>query len=120
MTTINVKRVYDGKDKDDGVRILVDRIWPRGLSKEDAAVDHWFREVAPSSDLRKWFSHDPDKWPEFRKRYREELKEEHPEDLEKLKSCVKENETVTLLFGSRETEHNNAVALAEFLERNSV
>ena len=120
MASINVKRVYDGRNRNDGVRILVDRIWPRGMSKEDAALDYWFKEVAPSSDLRKWFDHDPDKWPEFRRRYQQELKDEQPEDLEELKACVEENDTVTLLFGSKETEHNNAVALAEFLEKGSV
>jgi uncharacterized protein YeaO (DUF488 family) len=120
MTTINVKRVYDEKEKDDGLRVLVDRVWPRGLAKEKAAVDHWFKEVAPSSDLRKWFGHDPHRWPDFLERYRDELRQEQPEDLESLKSCLEKNDKVTLLFGAKETEYNNAVALAEFLEKGSV
>lgn len=120
MTTINVKRVYDDKEKDDGLRVLVDRIWPRGLSKEKAAVDLWLKGVAPSSNLRKWFGHDPHRWPDFLERYRDELKHEEPEDLDKLKACLEEHDKVTLLFGTREAEYNNAVALAEFLKKGMV
>ncbi|MBS3805444.1 MAG: DUF488 family protein [Oleiphilaceae bacterium] len=120
MTRVNVKRVYDEKEKDDGLRVLVDRVWPRGLSKERAAVDYWFRDLAPSSALRQWFGHDPHRWPDFLVRYLDELKREEPEDLDKLKACLEEHDKVTLLFGAKETKYNNAVALAEFVEKGSV
>ncbi len=111
-----VKRAYEHPSPGDGVRVLVDRIWPRGLSKERAAIDLWLREAAPSDALRKWYGHDPVKWPEFRRRYFAELdaKPEELAPLAKLKS-----RRVTLVFGSREERLNNAVALREYLERGS-
>ncbi len=113
---IKVKRVYEPASQDDGLRILVDRLWPRGLTKEGAAIYKWVKEVAPSDNLRKWFSHDPKKWEEFKRRYREELKApEKMAILEEIKKMAKAG-TVTLLFGAREERYNNAVALKEILE----
>ena len=110
--TIQLKRVYAEPSATDGKRILVDRLWPRGLSKEKAQVDLWLKEVAPSNDLRKWFAHDPAKWPEFKKRYRAELKQ-NPDAVAELKAAAKGN--TTLLYGARDTEHNEAVVLQELL-----
>jgi uncharacterized protein YeaO (DUF488 family) len=109
---IHLKRVYAEPAATDGKRILVDRLWPRGLTKEKAYVDLWLKEVAPSNDLRKWFSHDPTKWTEFKKRYRAELKQ-NPEAFAELKAAAKNN--TTLLYGARDTEHNEAVVLQELL-----
>ena len=108
-----VKRVYEPPETSDGTRVLVDRIWPRGLTKEHASVDVWLKDIAPSADLRTWFGHDPNRWPEFHKRYFEELRANHAavEHLTDLVSAGK----VTLLFGAHDTERNNAVALADYL-----
>jgi uncharacterized protein YeaO (DUF488 family) len=114
MGVIRVKRVYDDASPDDGTRVLVDRLWPRGLSREVAKVDLWLKGLAPSDDLRRWFNHDPERWPEFRKRYRAELAE-NSEDLETLRRPVASKEPVTLLFAAKDTEHNNAVVLKELL-----
>mgnify|MGYP000986565860 CR=1 FL=1 len=111
---IRVKRVYDDPDSGDGVRILVDRMWPRGLSKEQAAVDVWMKDVAPSGELRRWFGHEPERWAEFKRRYRGEL-QTNGGALETLKARAR-GQMVTLLFAARDMEHNNAVALREFLE----
>ena len=112
---IRVKRVYDAPDESDGFRVLVDRLWPRGLSKEKAKVDLWLREVSPSDGLRKWYSHDPRKWDLFRERYAGELS--HREGLlERIGAIEQENGRVTLLFGSKEPRINNAVALQMMLE----
>lgn len=110
---LRVKRVYDPPSPDDGVRILVDRLWPRGLSKEKAHVDLWLKEVAPSTELRKWFNHEPEKWDEFRERYRQELRQQ-PEALQRLADAARAG-TTTLLFGALEPRFNDAVALMEFL-----
>jgi len=111
-----IKRVYDEPDRDDGYRILVDRLWPRGLSKERARVDLWMKEVAPSNVLRKWFSHDPMKWEDFKKKYEMELKDK--DDLMKIiVQMEEEHGTITLLYSAKEEEHNNAVALDGFLRR---
>ena len=110
---IQLKRIYAEPSPSDGKRILVDRLWPRGLSKEKAQVDLWLKEVAPSNELRKWFSHDPEKWPEFKKRYRAELKQ-NPDAINELKAASKGN--TTLLYGARDTEHNEAVVLQELLQ----
>jgi uncharacterized protein YeaO (DUF488 family) len=115
VVMIKLKRVYDGADRNDGFRILVDRLWPRGLTKQKAAVDLWLKEIAPSTELRKWFGHDPEKWKEFRRRYRAELKN-HPEEVGLIKSKARAGE-VTLLYGARDQEHNEAVVLQEILER---
>lgn len=110
---LKLKRVYEAPHKDDGTRILVDRLWPRGLTKEKAKVDLWLKEIAPSTELRKWFGHDPKKWRRFRERYRTELKD-HTDQLRLLKS---KKGTVTLIYGARDQEHNEALVLKEFLER---
>lgn len=111
---IRLKRIYDETSPDDGYRILVDRVWPRGMRKDKAAVDRWLRDVAPSSELRKWFGHDPERWPEFRRRYREELAAGPPALYELIELC--RDGTVTLLFGARDRERNQAVVLYEVVE----
>jgi uncharacterized protein YeaO (DUF488 family) len=114
MPVIKLKRVYEAAEEDDGVRVLVDRVWPRGLSKERARVDLWIKELAPSTELRKWFAHDPAKWQEFRRRYHAELAEKD-EALEQLQRTCYDNPVVALLFAAKDREHNNAVALKEYL-----
>jgi uncharacterized protein YeaO (DUF488 family) len=113
--SIRLKRVYDKPAKADGRRVLVDRIWPRGLKKKEARVDEWLKELAPSTGLRKWFGHDPVRWNEFKKRYSAELDDQR----EWVKQLAGEasKRTVTLLFAAKDTEHNNAVALKEHLKR---
>ena len=111
---IKLKRAYEKPSRDDGSRILVDRLWPRGLTKERAAVDLWLKEVAPSPELRKWFGHDPARWEQFQKRYWKEL-EQKEEAVQLLKQKVKQG-TVTLVYAARDEEHNDAVALKRFLE----
>lgn len=110
-----LKRVYDNPAKADGRRVLVDRIWPRGLTKEEAQIDEWLKEIAPSARLRKWFGHDPARWTEFKKRYAKEL-DDQPERVEQLAREARKR-TVTLLFGAKDVEHNNAVALKEYIEK---
>ncbi|HYA39048.1 MAG TPA: DUF488 family protein [Candidatus Methylomirabilis sp.] len=112
---IGLKRVYDVPAKGDGCRVLVDRLWPRGLSKKSTKVDYWIRDVAPSTPLRKWFAHDPAKWAEFKKRYFRELKE-HADAVKQIQSLAKQGK-VTLLFGARDEKRNNAVALKAYLAR---
>jgi uncharacterized protein YeaO (DUF488 family) len=109
MGEIRLKRAYDSAGPDDGMRILVDRLWPRGLSRERAKVDHWLKEVAPSAKLRRWFGHDPMKWVEFRRRYETELRGNPA--MEELRALIRHNRRVTLLFGARDVEHNNAAVL---------
>ena len=110
---IKIKRVYEKPSKEDGTRILVDRLWPRGLTKEKAAVDLWLKDIAPSTELRKWFAHDPKKWNEFRKKYLEELKD-NDKQVSILKKHVK-NITATLVYGAKDEEHNEAHVLEELL-----
>jgi len=112
---IRIKRVYEKPAKEDGARVLVDRLWPRGMKKEAVKIDLWVKEVAPSDALRKSFCHDVEKWPEFQKRYRAELREKK-EMLADLKKMEKERGTLTLLFGAKNVEHNQAVVLAEVLK----
>ena len=112
---ISIKRVYEPPAKEDGKRILVDRLWPRGLTKEKAAIDLWLKDIAPSTELRKWFAHDPGKWQEFQKRYRKELKE-NKEAVSIVKEEAK-NKTVTLVYGAKDEVHNDAVVLKEFLSK---
>jgi uncharacterized protein YeaO (DUF488 family) len=112
---IQLKRVYDDAASNDGARYLVERLWPRGVKKESLQVEAWVKEVAPSASLRKWFSHEPAKWPEFRRRYFEELKA-HPQAWQPLVAAARRGR-VTLVYSSHDTEHNNAVALKEFLEQ---
>jgi len=113
---ITIKRIYDPVSEDDGKRILVDRLWPRGLKKEKAVIDEWLKDIAPSDELRKWFSHDSSKWQEFKNKYKKELKgKDKSELLEQLKKTAKK-EKVTVLFSARDIAHNNAVVLKELLE----
>ena len=111
---ILLKRVYETPERLDGCRILVERLWPRGLSKLDAKVDLWAKETAPSSELRRWFDHEPDRWPEFKRRYFAELADQ-PESLERILERVRVGR-VTFVFASRETRFNNAVALKQLVE----
>ncbi|ACM19625.1 protein of unknown function DUF488 [Geotalea daltonii FRC-32] len=110
---IRIKRIYDPPEATDGRRLLVDRLWPRGLAKEKAQVDDWLKELAPSSELRTWFGHDPAKWEEFRRRYEEELQGQR-EQLAKL-HAESEKRTVTLLYAAKDEEHNNAAVLKELV-----
>ncbi len=114
---VRVKRVYEKAEARDGWRVLVDRLWPRGMKKEAAKIDLWMKDVAPSDTLRKWFGHDAKKWGDFQKKYRAELKEKAGL-LAELKKLEKEHGTLTLLFGARDEEHNQAVVLAEVLKTN--
>lgn len=111
---IKTQRVYDGKPEVKGYRVLIDRVWPRGLKKEEVHADVWLKDVAPSTELRKWFNHDPEKWPEFKKRYFRELRS-HPDAVERVEERAREGDVV-LLYGSHEERYNNAAALKEFLE----
>ncbi len=115
MAAIKIKRVYEPSEKSDGFRILVDRLWPRGIKKEDADFDVWLKEIAPSVELRKWFNHEPEKWEAFHKKYSTELK--HLPALEELLEHVKKHKTVTLIYGAKDELHNQAVVLKEFLEQ---
>ncbi|HER35501.1 MAG: DUF488 domain-containing protein [Halothiobacillaceae bacterium] len=114
MARVRTKRVYDSAERDDGYRILVDRLWPRGVKKTDLAHDDWFKDVAPSGYLRRWFGHDPDRFESFAKRYREELADN--EEFERLAEIANDR-PVTLLYAARDHEHNHAVVLAEALEK---
>ena len=114
---IRVKRAYVKPAKSDGFRVLVDRIWPRGISKKEAYIDEWMKEAAPSSELRKWFGHDPEKWKEFKKRYFQEL-DNGSAPLKQLREKAKTGR-VTLVYAARDEDHNNAVALKEYLEKSN-
>lgn len=111
---IKIKRVYDQVSPGDGKRILVDRLWPRGIKKEDAHIGEWLKDIAPCDELRKWFSHDPSKWLEFRDRYIKELKGKQ-ELIKRLRADARRG-AVTLLFAAKDVEHNNAVVLREVIE----
>jgi uncharacterized protein YeaO (DUF488 family) len=115
MGRIRLKRAYDPSSPDDGVRVLVDRLWPRGLKRDTAHIDLWLKEIAPSAELRRWFGHDPDRWAEFQERYRAEL-EQNRENLATLEALRESRKPVTLLFAAKDVERNNAVVLKEFLE----
>jgi uncharacterized protein YeaO (DUF488 family) len=111
-----IKRAYEPPAPRDGFRVLVDRLWPRGLSKEAAAVDEWLKDIAPSAELRRWFGHDPQRWTEFRSRYRQELEwPERSAALERLRAAARTRGSVTLLFGARDLTHNHARVLLELL-----
>ncbi|APT58188.1 hypothetical protein RGI145_14800 [Roseomonas gilardii] len=112
---VRIRRAYDPPEEADGFRILVDRLWPRGLRRDGAWIDLWLKEVAPSNGLRQWFGHDPDRWTEFRTRYRAELRGSSA--LESLLAEVARHRQVTLLFGARDVAHNNAVVLREICAR---
>jgi uncharacterized protein YeaO (DUF488 family) len=110
---INVKRAYEAPSSADGVRFLVDRVWPRGITKARLRIDGWLKDVAPTAPLRKWFGHDPARWDEFRRRYGREL-DAHPEAWQPIVAAARRG-PVTLVYGARDAEHNNAVALREYL-----
>jgi uncharacterized protein YeaO (DUF488 family) len=114
-THLRIKRVYEPPSREDGTRVLIDRLWPRGLTKEKAAIDQWMKDIAPSAELRKWFGHDPVRWPEFHRRYTKELRQ-HPALLDQIRDLAKDR-TVTLVFGAHDEEHNDAVVLREILVR---
>lgn len=110
---VRIKRAYDPAESSDGYRILIDRLWPRGVSRERVRLDEWARELAPSDGLRKWFNHDPNRFPEFRERYREELRD-HIDRVDGLRARASRGR-VTIVYAARDTEHNDAVVLAELL-----
>jgi uncharacterized protein YeaO (DUF488 family) len=110
---IKLKRAYDPPEPTDGTRILVDRLWPRGVKKEDAAIDEWMKDIAPSDDLRKWFGHDPERWEEFCKRYAEEVSQ-HPEQLRQLRELASKA-SITLVYSAHDEVHNDAVALRNLI-----
>jgi uncharacterized protein YeaO (DUF488 family) len=112
---IQLKRAYDKPSRKDGCRILVERLWPRGVTKEKAAIDLWLKEVAPSTELRQWFAHDPAKWKPFSQRYRKELREKK-EEVSTLRRKARTG-TVTLVYAAKDQEHNGALVLKDFLER---
>ncbi|MCX6762172.1 MAG: DUF488 domain-containing protein [Candidatus Moranbacteria bacterium] len=111
---LKLKRAYEKPEKSDGFRVLIDRLWPRGVSKEKAKVDLWLKEIAPSSKLRKWFGHDPEKWAEFQKKYRKELMEKRG-GIESLKNIISKKKITTLIYSASDEKHNNAVALKKIL-----
>lgn len=110
---LRLKRAYEPVGSDDGVRILVDRLWPRGVSKKEASVDDWEKDIAPSTELRRWFGHDPARWAEFQRRYRAELRQ-HTQELDRIRNLAK-TQTVTLVYGARDEEHNDAIVLRDVL-----
>lgn len=110
---IKLKRAYDHPSPGDGVRILVDRLWPRGVKKVNAAIDHWMKEIAPSTELRHWFGHDPARWKEFRRRYVQELRQ-HQKEVDQLRSLAK-HDVITFIYAARDQDHNEAVVLRDFL-----
>jgi len=117
MHAFALKRVYEPPDPKDGARVLVDRLWPRGLKKEEAAIDLWVKDLAPSNELRKWFGHEPERWPEFQKRYRKELEApEAREQIDALRTLAHKTH-VTLLFAAHDETMNNAVVLGEVLRK---
>jgi uncharacterized protein YeaO (DUF488 family) len=114
---IKLQRIYDfEKHPENGYSVLIDRLWPRGIKKSDLKFDEWMKEVAPSSDLRKWFGHDPDKWKDFKKEYKVELKQ-HKELIKNIKRLEKEYKTIVLLYAAKDVEHNHALILKEFLDK---
>ncbi|MGN6639237.1 MAG: DUF488 domain-containing protein [Mucilaginibacter sp.] len=114
MKHVNIKRIYEPYSKADGYRILIDRLWPRGIKKENAHVDKWLKEIAPSTELRKEFNHEPDKWQEFIPAYKHELTKSPA--LGELMTDIDNHDTVTLLFAAHDTEHNHALVLQDFIE----
>jgi uncharacterized protein YeaO (DUF488 family) len=113
VVDVRTKRVYEPAEPGDGYRILIDRLWPRGISRERARLDEWARDLAPSDGLRKWFNHDPTRFPEFRERYRQELRP-HSDRLDELRARARQG-PVTIIYGARDTEHNDAVVIAELM-----
>ena len=115
MRTIEIARAYDCPESDSHYRVLVDRLWPRGVKKESLQLDQWAKELAPSDELRRWFDHDPEKWSEFRKRFLSELSEKKDEAYELLKAA--DNKSILLVYAAKDEDHNNAVVLKEYLGR---
>ena len=115
---IKTKRVYEKSTRKDGTRVLVDRLWPRGISKKDARIDEWLREIAPSDKLRKWFGHDPSKWEDFKRKYMKEL--EGNRDLKSKLENISRVGTLTLVYSAKDEKHNQAIALKEFLEHDLI
>lgn len=113
VSHLRLKRAYEPAEPGDGIRILVDRLWPRGVSKADADLHDWMKDIAPSADLRKWFGHDPARWAEFQRRYRAELRR-HDDELDHIRELARK-QTVTLVYGARDEEHNDAVVLRDVL-----
>lgn len=114
LIMIQLKRIYDSANEDDGYRVLIDRLWPRGLSKGNAKIDLWMKDIAPSTELRKWFHHDPDKWEEFQELYKEELSN-NKDLLDQLLKLEKDNNKLTLLYSAKDRERNQAVVLLQLL-----
>lgn len=112
-----VKRAYEPATDNDGRRILVDRVWPRGVSKDELHLEGWYRDLAPSTQLRKWFGHDPQRWPDFQKRYTAELKRAEVRDRLHELAAMGKRGRVTLVYGARDEEHNQAIVLCEYLKR---
>ncbi|HTJ25753.1 MAG TPA: DUF488 family protein [Candidatus Limnocylindria bacterium] len=113
---IRLKRIYDEPAASDGFRILVERLWPRGLRKEDAAIDLWLKEIAPSTELRRWYGHDVARWPEFRRRYEAELRA-NGDAVHAFEECAAHHRTMTFLYAAHDNEHNSAVVLRDFVQR---
>ena len=110
---VRLKRAYEPPAPDDGARVLIDRLWPRGVKKEDAVVDEWIKEIAPSTALRKWFGHDPTRWQEFRRRYQSEIRQ-HPDELERVRALAQRGR-LTLVYSAHDEAHNDAVVLKDLL-----
>jgi len=110
---VKLKRAYEPPAADDGTRILIDRLWPRGVRKASAAIDEWMKEIAPSTELRKWFGHDPERWPEFQRRYKSEIRQ-HSEEFERLRTLARHGR-ITLVFSAHDEAHNDAVVLKSLL-----
>ncbi len=111
--SVRLKRAYERPAAEDGTRILVDRLWPRGVKKEHAAIDHWVKDLSPSTELRKWFGHDPDRWQDFRRRYRAELRQ-RSDQLDRLRDLARQG-AITLVYAAHDERHNDAVVLREVL-----
>ncbi|KAA0208399.1 MAG: DUF488 domain-containing protein [Ignavibacteriaceae bacterium] len=116
MGTIKLKRIYDKPERSDGFRILVDKLWPRGISKDNAKLDLWLKEIAPSNELRKWFGHDPAKWTEFQSRYKSEI-EKNELPLKQLLEIAGKRKIVTLLYAAKDDKHNNALVIKNLIEK---
>ncbi len=116
VMTIDLKRIYDAPSPEDGYRVLVDRVWPRGMTKEKADIDLWAKDIAPSAELRKWFCHDPTKWSDFQKKYREELERNKPALKELIAKAGEKGGRLTLLYSAKDEEHNQAVVLHAFMQ----
>lgn len=117
MIEIRTKRAYDKPANSDGPRLLVDRLWPRGVKKEDARLSEWLKNVAPSENLRSWYAHDENKWERFLQRYHAELKTNETDDLKKLEEYIRHQKRITLVYAAKNEKHNNAIALRDYLNR---